>query len=207
MKIAIINGSPKVKENNTQYFLEELKNFLKEEEFIEFNIRKGNLNVLDYEKIYNCDRLIIGFPLYVDSLPSHLLEELIKLQEFFNNKEKKNISVYTIANCGFFEGRQNHLAIAITKNWCKRVNLNWGQGIGIGAGEMFGSIKTVPLGRGPKKSLSGALDTFSQNIKIGKNEENIYVSPNFPRVAFKFCATMSWNAMAKNNGLKRKDLF
>ncbi|MGL5378953.1 hypothetical protein [Clostridium sp.] len=93
------------------------------------------------------------------------------------------------------------------KNWCKKSNLTWGQAIGTGAGEMIGSIKDVPIGYGPKKNLGKVLNILANNILEGKSGEDLLISPNFPRFAFKMAGNMFWNSKAKSNGLKKKDLF
>ncbi len=62
--------------------------------------------------------------------------------------------MYAIVNCGFNEGEHNHLAIQMIEHWCKKINFTWIQGIGIGAGEMFGSLESVPLGKGQKRFRS-----------------------------------------------------
>ena len=83
--------------------------------------------------------------------------ELHQLEEYLVTN-KKEITVYAVVNCGFYEGRQNSLAIAMMENWCHRAGLRWGQGLGIGAGGMLAGIRNVPLGSGPKKNLGRALE-------------------------------------------------
>ena len=93
------------------------------------------------------------------------------------------------------------------KNWCTAVNLNWGQGVGIGAGEMQPSIKNVPLGHGPNKSIGNALQCLADNINNRKSGDDILVSPDFPRFLWKKFADIFWHKQAKENHLKRKDLY
>lgn len=208
MKIIMINGSPKVGESNSGYLLEELKKLVQNDnEIIEYNIRKESLDEKDLETICNCDTLVFGFPLYVDGLPSHLLQLLANLEAYFKNNDVKNLKVYAVVNCGFYEGEQTHLALDIIKNWCKKANLTYCQGLGTGAGEMLGSIRNVPLGHGPKKNLGNSLNIISKNILKGEGGENMFISPNLPRIAFRLCANYFWNMKAKGNGLNKKDLY
>ncbi|MGO0862670.1 hypothetical protein, partial [Clostridioides difficile] len=149
----------------------------------------------------------------VDGIPSHLLRLLEECEECAKRQNKKDIPVYAIVNCGFYEGKQNHLAIQMIENWCKRVNFTWVQGIGIGGGEMLGSLQSTPLGKGPKKSLGTSLGELSKNIlsnnidssTSGKN--NIFISPNFPRFIFKSVLNYHWNPQAKSNGLTKSDIL
>jgi len=137
--ILLVNASPKVAENNSAHFLEEIKNLI------------------------GCNH---------------------KITEIKVNKP-----------------------LQMLKNWCNKTGLIWCQGIGIGAGEMLGQIKKVPLGHGPKKSLGKAFILFSENIAGSRQGENMYVSPDFPRFLFKIMADSHWNSIAKSLGVKKKDIF
>ena len=55
------------------------------------------------------------------------------------------------------------------KCWCKKMNIKWAQGIGIGAGEMMGGLRNVPMGNGPNTNLGLALDNLAKNINENKN--------------------------------------
>lgn len=151
--------------------------------------------------------LVFAFPLYVDGIPSHLLNCLIQLEKTFAAIYRKDINVYALVNCGFYEGHQNRMAIEMMENWCFKARLNWGQGIGIGAGGMLPVIKDVPIGRGPKKNLGKSLKKFATNILKSDSDQNIFITANFPRFLYKFAAEMGWRKSIKKNGLKRKDLF
>lgn len=207
MIIGLINGSPKLNGSNSEYLLSELKTLIPNtNEIIGFDAKRL-LSSDDYNKILNCDTLVFAFPIYVDGIPSHLLNTLVGLEDYSKLNTTNNTIVYIIANCGFYEGSQNSIAIEMMKNWCKKSNFTWGQAIGTGAGEMIGSIKDVPIGHGPKKNLGKVLNILANNILESKSGEDLLISPNFPRFAFRIAGNMFWNSKAKSNGLKKKDLF
>jgi multimeric flavodoxin WrbA len=208
MKIALINGSPKAKESASEYILKTLKTLINDEhEIAEYHYRIARIENADLEQIAECDILVFAFPLYVDGIPSHLLNCLYEMETFFKTKPIKKIAVYSIVNGGFYEGHQNAIALEIMKNWCEKAKLNWGQGIGIGGGGMLPMLIGIPDGKGPKKNLSIALNSIAKSISIGALADNIYISPNFPRFAYKLLAEMGWRQRSKANGLKRKDLL
>ncbi len=208
MKIAFINGSPKLKESASGNILEEFKTLVKKNNVIvNINLHKPQINDKQKDELYSCDTFIFAYPLYVDGIPSHLLYCLKELQEYFITKISKPIRVYAIVNCGFFEGSQNAISIDILKNWSHRAGLLWGQGIGIGGGGMLSFMKNVPLGHGPKKNLGKALNEFANNIIHEKSENSIFISPNFPKFAYKYAAHNGWRLQVKTNGLTAKDLF
>lgn len=208
MKIAFINGSPKLKESASGFLLEEIKTFVgKDNILIQCDLHKPQISSEQMEQLYSCDAFIVAFPLYVDAIPSHLLYCLKELQVYINAKTIRPIRVYTLVNCGFYEGKQNTNAIDIVRNWTHKAGLIWGQGIGIGAGGMIGALNKVPIGHGPKKNLGKAFNEFIPNIENGRSGDTIFFSMNFPRFAYQYCAHLGWKQQAKANGLTGKDLY
>lgn len=207
MKIALINGSPKNMESASGCLLQELKKFLGDDkEIAEYSFRKPQLNEEEMEQVAESNVLVFAFPLYVDGIPSHLLSCIMQLESFLSTIKEKDIVVYTLVNCGFFEGHQTALAIEMMKNWCKKAGLRWGQGIGMGAGGMLQSVKNVPAGYGPKKDLGEALSKLVKNISERSSGEDIFITANFPRFLYKLAAEMGWRKSVKANGLKTRDL-
>lgn len=208
MKIAFIYGSPKAKNSASASLLQELKSLLEQEGIIisDYNFNKPSLDKEEMEQLKGYDIFAFSFPLYVDGIPSHLLNCLTQLETFFASVNEKDIKVYSIVNCGFYEGHQTKLAMEMMENWCLKAGLKWGQGLGIGGGGMMVMIKNVPMGQGPKKSLEKPFRQLANNILNGISEENIFISPSIPRFLYKLAAEMGWRKSIKANGLKIKDL-
>lgn len=205
MKITIIIGSPKIKESNSEIIVNTLIPLLSDNDIEMINLKRNSLSDLQFDRINNSDILLFAFPLYVDGIPSHLLRTLAELEN--RQLSNKDIMVYSIVNNGFFEGSQNHIALAQMKNWCSSVHFNWGQGVGIGAGEMQSFIKNVPLGHGPNKRIGNALKCLADNINNRKSGDDMLVSPDFPRFLWKKSGNTFWYKQAKENNLNRKDLY
>ena len=93
------------------------------------------------------------------------------------------------------------------KNWCEKVKADWGQGIGVGAGELLPYLKKYPLGQGPLKNLGKVLDEFSANIRTLKSDEDIYINPNWLKSLYFFQATISWILKGRKNNLRVRELF
>jgi hypothetical protein len=130
------------------------------------------------------------------------------LEQVLTREPHREITVYALVTCGFYEGQQTRLAIAMLQSWCDKSGLVWGQAVGNGAGEMLNMNRKIPLGRGPNTNLGKALEQLCSNIRNGQSGEILYVSPNFPRLAWKMSATyMFWQPQAKANGISRKQIM
>lgn len=209
MKVAMINGSPKPGKSNTAFLLNSLEALISSgNELTHYHIIKNPPSEEAFRQLCQMDALVLAFPLYIDAIPSHLFRLLVELEEHMKAKHKNEIYVYAITNNGFYEGRQNHIAFEILKNWCQRSGLRFGQGLGHGAGEMLASNDKIPLGHGPLKNLGKAMNILANNINSKSSGELMLVNPNFPRFAWQFAGThFFWNAEAKKNGLKKKDIL
>lgn len=208
MKIGMINGSPKVKDSASGELCEMLNKLLEEKnQIMDICINSKKTEPSFLEDSYRCDAIIFVLPLYVDGIPSHLLRFMEQLQDYLMDKEPKEIYIYSIVNNGFFEGKQAILALQIFENWCERSGLLWGMGVGVGAGGMLSSVRSVPLGHGPKKSLGEAYTVLVGHITKLESGVNIFINPNFPRFIYITAAHMGWKMAIKNNGLKKRDLL
>ena len=205
MKIIIINGSPKTVKSNSEILGNYLFPLLKENNIKKYYSIYFQLNDKTKNEIYNSDVLIFIFPLYVDGIPSNLLKLLVKFEK--ENIVRPETKIYCIVNNGFYEGKQNFLALLHMKNWCKKVNAKWGQGIGIGSGELLPYLKKFKLGQGPLKNLEKILNRLSRNILTLNSDKNIYINPNWPKSLYFIQGSFSWILKARKNNLKIQELF
>ena len=205
MKIIIINGSPKTIKSNSEILGNYLFPLLKENNIKKYYSIYFQLNDKTKNEIYNSDVLIFIFPLYVDGIPSNLLKLLVNFEK--ENVVRPKTKIYCIVNNGFYEGKQNFLALLHMKNWCKKVKAKWGQGIGIGSGELLPYLKKFKLGQGPLKNLEKILNRFSRNILTLNSDKNIYITPNWPKSLYFIQGSISWILKARKNNLKIRELF
>ena len=205
MKIIIINGSPKTLKSNSEILGNYLFPLLKENNIKKYYSIYFQLNDKTKNEIYNSDVLIFIFPLYVDGIPSNLLKLLVNFEK--ENVVRPETKIYCIVNNGFYEGKQNFLALLHMKNWCKKVNAKWGQGIGIGSGELLPYLKKFKLGQGPLKNLEKILNRFSRNILTLNGDKNIYINPNWPKSLYFIQGSISWILKARKNNIKIRELF
>ena len=87
-------------------------------------------------ELMHADTVVFCLPLYVDSVPSHVLP-FLKEMELFCKENSIRLTLYSISNNGFIEGSQSEPLLRVFQNFCVRSNLEWGGGIGIGGGVML----------------------------------------------------------------------
>lgn len=206
MKILMICGSPRVTGSTSMYILEALKeNLENQNEIIIYETSKleaQNQMQQMISDIQSSDSIVLAFPLYVDGIPSNLLEVLKNIETSKSGKQKE-IMVYSIVNNGFYDAVQNSIAIDMIWNWCEKCNMKKGRALGIGAG---GMAQTAPLGHGPSVNLGKSLERFVADIMERKTGETIFTEPNFPRFLYQLAAHTGWRQQAKKNGLKVSDI-
>ena len=213
MKIALINGSPKVSSSASGILLTDLRRNLKNDksnhhsgktQIKEISLRNPVISQETLEVLKSAEAWVFACPLYIDGLPAHLLSCLIQLAE--NDWQDHRKQIYGIVNCGFYEGIQAESALSILQNWCTRTDFIWGGGIGVGGGGALEQLPTLENGHGPKAPVEKALRTMAGRILQRETLENKYVSIAFPRFLYKMAAQMGWRQKIKANGGKSKDL-
>lgn len=141
MKTVFINGSPKKRFSVSSYFLNLQSIFVSGQNvFLKLRTKSDHKKI--FKQIINADIVIFSIPLYVDCVPSHVLSFLREMESFCR-EYKIELKIYTIANNGFIEGKQNATLFRVMENFCTRSNLQWCGGLGIGGGVMFNALKVI----------------------------------------------------------------
>jgi multimeric flavodoxin WrbA len=86
------------------------------------------------------DLLLLAFPLYIDALPFLMTKALEVISEHRQASEHPRPQrLFAIANNGFAEAYQNHLALAICRRFAAQSGMTWVGGLAMGAGEVMSS--------------------------------------------------------------------
>ncbi|WP_010236712.1 hypothetical protein [Clostridium arbusti] len=218
-KLCFINGSPRGEKSGSSYFIKEIKRILDEKKIISeeiyiANSRKSKLYEI-FMRLDEMDIIVFAFPLYVDCIPSTMMEFLNDYEEFIGNNLaadniKKAPKVYALSNCGFIEGEQNKHALMIMENFAKKVGFNWRFGIGIGGGEMMTATKdNIPMKSKLKSKIYEVILEIKRDIESEDNiaRRNIMTNMNIPKFLFVFMAHRHWLSIAKKNGVRKKKLL
>ena len=214
MKTVLINASPRGKISTSFKLLKEVKSMLPQDfDITEIQANKAALTDDQILELKNSDIWIFANPLYIDSLPGHLLAVLEQIDaagiaQSVDQGVIHPYKVYAIINCGFFEAAQNKPAVRIYENFCKRVGFEWCGAVGVGGGGAIGFLpEEMPFNAGPLKPIYKELKKLADCIKAGDSMETRYVSFGFPRFLYLKLAHYGWRKAIKENGKKTKDLY
>lgn len=209
-KAVLIVGSPK-KENSTSnslgsYLLKKLieKGFETEKHFVS----DTNLNNEDFDNIMKnmnqTDILIISFPLYVDCMPSHLINFLEKTAGYRkNNISEKKTAMLGICNCGFPEASQNQTALDILKLFAQENSFIWLGGLALGQGGSISGKSLDLLGgmvRNIVKSINITAEALANNQNIPEEAVSFMAKSIVPRKLYCLLGHLEWKKMAKHYG-------
>ena len=202
MNICLIDGSPKPKGSTSGRILTVIEqNLGLGHQYTRFDTAVGNPDAL-IESLGGSDVILLAFPLYADGIPAHLLRLLTAVENTIISVAKGAV-LYVIVNNGFYEARQNTIALSMTRIFCEKSGLVWGQGLAIGGGGMLASAPlTIPL----MKSIRNVLVKLADNIQTKKTAETLFAQPDIPRRFYIIGAHMGWRMSAKQNGVSRKAL-
>ena len=136
MNLLILNASPKKKGGASRFFSRLFRLFLPgtRKKVVSLSSRQ------DFQKVLglfpDMDAVCLFVPLYVDGLPSHVVEFLNQAESYCKSHSCR-FRLYALSNNGFVEGKQNLPALRMLQAWCEKTGVSWGGGIGIGGGVML----------------------------------------------------------------------
>lgn len=142
MKALIVNGSPKKKGSTSGFLGKVIGCLLLDWKVWHASIRTQKEFPEIFQHLQEIDVLILAVPLYVDGIPSHVIEFLQEAEKFCT-ENNCHFSCYVISNNGFIEGIHNQVHLKMYECWCKRAAITWGGGIGIGGGEMLHVLSII----------------------------------------------------------------
>ena len=201
--ILMVNGSFRGKDGHTQFYLEKIRETVKDSEIIWIRdiFKDGVANFA--EQLKSADALVIGAPLYVDGLPA----QVVKLLEDLLAEYKscfQGLPVYVVSNLGFYEAKQIKHLLDMVRNWCGKMGCIYGGGLAVGAGPLVGAIANVSALKWAYKDVEKGVETLSKTILERESMENYYTETKIPRWLYFKIANQSFENAIKKNGVEAR---
>lgn len=205
--ILLLNVSPKGENSNSYYFLNLLRERLTEEcAYVEIKDIKEEI-VLGVQ-MSEADAVVIGMPMYIDSVPAGMIRLMEELYQDFQGSFKR-LPIYIMVNGGLYESRQAETLFRIMKNWCGRMDLLYGGGIAIGAGEMLSGLNQFPIWEKLNRHLMEGMDCLTRAVSHRQSMENYYTEAptGCSKKTYMMGAHFRWYRIAKKNGVTRREMY
>lgn len=212
-KMIILSASPKKGEPSVSNLL---SNMAKEQlsgkdiqaDIINVRTLTGQSCTTTYDAMREADGLLIIFPLYIFCMPGMLTRFLEDYAQYIGSQGKPQ-KVYTIVNCGFPESEINEEAIRVIQSFSRHIGACFRFGVSFGSGSLIMGAKEAPFMKKPMKTLSNAFDLMAKDINDEQlpSLENVNINVGFPRRLYYFAGNFGWRKLAKQNGLKKSDLY
>lgn len=207
-KICFINGSPRGKASCSKILTQVVLDMLDKEKVQVYNLEatesmRTKKSEEDFKLLKEMNSIIFVFPLYIDAIPSNLLEYMNAFEEYIiSEKLKVDINIYAIINNGFIEGSQNINALKIMCHYAKAIGCSFKFGIGIGAGEFIReTMEVIPLKSRLKLKVYNALLKMAMEIENPTEKESkiLMTNPSMPKTIFMLVANKHWLRGSNNS--------
>lgn len=210
-KICFVNGSPRGNNSASKKLIGTVSEMLDSQkteihELCVVESLRNNSMEKDFTLLKKMNSIVFVFPLYIDAIPSNLLEYMYEFDEYITSQPHASDytppRIYAIINNGFIEGGQNINALRIMSHYASRIGCNWRFGIGIGAGEFVKeTMEVIPLKSKLKHNIYNALVKLTTELEsqdIHQNN-NIMTNPSMPKFLFMTVANRHWTTEAKKS--------
>ena len=197
---ALIHGSPKAAGGNSEKILQLLEKRLTGPCVRVDTVRTGPET---WEALADCEAAVVIFPLYVDSLPSHLLRFFMEWEMDRREQQRRALSLYAVAQCGFYEGEQNRIALEQVSCFCRKAGISWQGGVGLGGAGGFAEMPEALL-----KPLTGVISSLAEAVNRKEELPSLQFSiVGLTRWLYLAAGNQSWIRGAKRFGLKKRELY
>ncbi len=214
MKLLVINGSPKLGENNTGILLEKfIEGFLEEDgNSVEtFRMNRKETYLLGAEKFNEAQNILIAFPLYSYSMPAGVKLFIEGLEPYLKKCSEKRVGF--LVQYGFMEATHARPLEKYLKSLCVMLDCEYLGTI------IRGGCDGLTKGKTPSKKILpeiyeigktlGIHGTFDseQLLQYSAPEVQKKISPFIAKVIFWLINKLYWQRAMKKNGVSLKDSF
>lgn len=210
----LLIGSPRTRKSTSQslggYLFAKLseRGVQTETIYIHTTMRSKERMVTLLKAVEAADLVTLAFPLYVDSLPSPVIEALERIALDRSCKEISHRQLFAaISNCGFPEAQHNRVALAICETFAKQTGFDWAGSLALGAGQ--GLVNGTPLaeldGRANslKRSLEMAAKALADGNRIPRTASDLMAKPVISPWLYRLIGIYGWRQQAKQYGVEK----
>jgi len=212
-KILLLVGSPKKKNSASyalgNYLLDQLKGKgLQTKTLHIHSFVNKNKSMQELFQIFeDSDIIILSTPLYVDSIPSPVIQMMEYVAKKRTKSREKSQQFMVLINCGFPEALHNYTAIDICHCFSDECAFKWLGGFALGGGPAFNARALTDVGR-LSKNARKSLDIIAKSIgnaePIPMEAKKLMSKSMIPARVYAFMGNIGWKRQAKEFGAHKK---
>ena len=205
----LLVGSPRTRKSTSNslggYLFDQLgkHNIQTETTYIHTTMYSAERTKAMLDAVDAADLVLLAFPLYVDSLPTPVMNalECIAAHRANQSPTKPHQLFAAISNCGFPEPDHNATALAICENFARLTHFEWAGSLALGAGE--GMVHGMPLNELDgrviplKKALDLAAESLARGMIIPQEAQALLAKPFIPAWLYRTMGVYGWRQQAK----------
>lgn len=195
-RVALLNASPRGARSTTARLLADFAEALPVYARTSGVDAPELVGATDAEGLAECDAVVLGYPLYVDALPSGLVETLTRAR----GELAPGSGVYALCNMGFYEPEQIAPSFLVIENFCAAAGACWRGGVAVGGGGMVPATAAMPRMGMMRRGVSESIDRLVLALLAGKDAGVIEARPPVPRWAYRLAAQAQWRRLARESG-------
>ncbi len=195
MSTAVINLSPHGKNGASGVFTDTLLKKL-ENAFVLY-VKDDFRDELALRRAACAKKIIMVFPLYLDSAPSHALMFLDRLA---HAGIEKRTAIYCVINCGFYENSHCENAVRLLRNFCAQTGARYSGSVCFGGGALVCVLnRNAPIFLGYERKTMDKLARAVNNAEFFGDKK---VKVPLPRWCYKAASHMSFYHTARKNKVR-----
>ena len=165
-----------------------------------------------FTSIDAADTLVFVFPLYVDSVPAHVVAAMEKIYgQYRTGMTTKKKGVLAIVNSGFFNPDNNDVAIGTMRRFTDLSGFQWQGGLSLCGGNVIDGKPMSELGnsvKGIKRSLDLTADALADGKPMPDEAARLMqqpvVPPFLPAFFLARIGNMGFKKQAKEKGVSKQ---
>jgi putative NADPH-quinone reductase len=219
-KALLLIGSPKGK-NSTSFAIGgtilrklEAAGMETEELTVATALQSAESRLRMFKAVDAADLVIVAFPLYVDQLPSPLIQALELIAE--RGKKTSGVSpsdgsrvrkIAAVVQCGFPETHQNQPAVDIVRRFAKEAGFQWAGALAMGMG---GAVAGRPLEKagGMVRNVVKAIDLAAASLAAGgdipEEAAALMGRPIIAKWIYLLIANFGMKSRARKHGVRKR---
>jgi hypothetical protein len=154
------------------------------------------------------DLLVLASPVYVDSLPAHVISALELLAAVHEGGPAppagRRARLLAVCNSGFPEAEHCAVALDICRRFAQEAGLHWSGGLALGGGGIIDGQPLEARGfltRRLRRGLDLTADALAAGEDVPDEAVQLLARPLLPPSLFRFVATRNFRAAARKSGV------